>query len=255
MRIIFVTLLLVFAGTLYSQPLITEDRKFLKVSTDVIKQEHDFYLPALPGKQITRFVKWEYEYKNGRPTAERSFTAGNKLWTEQWFEYNQEGWLIKDSAYDPSFPKFDYTSNYEYDDKGRLSKVTWVNKMSGKTDRVDSYKKYKGENTYQKLSEFFGDDTKIKYTSVFENGLKQKVIHQNGFPPVVYEYDSTGLLTAINSKKYFYKLDERGNPVAAVAIERGMRTYHFIRLTYADGLITGSLVPDEAFMQKWNTNK
>jgi hypothetical protein len=90
---------------------------------------------------------------------------------------------------------------------------------------------------------------------VFEGGLKRKIIYKGGFAPASYTYDSTGMLTAINNRKIFYKKDERGNPVATVAIERGRKMYDFIRLTYADGLVTGSLEPDEIFMREWDNKK
>lgn len=242
----------IFIGCAYGQPLIVEDRMYLKVSSDVVKLEQDIYHPKFPGKKLERFIKWEYEYKNGLPIAERSFTTKNTLWTEKKFVYNEDWKLIKDSCWDPSYPGFDYYTKYEYNTKGQLSKVIQIDKTSGKISRADTYKKYKKETSYHKVSEFFGDDGIIKYTSVFEDGLKRLVIHTKGYPPVMYEYDSTRRLQSINSWKFYYKIDGKGNPIASVQIERGMRIYNFIRLTYTDGTVTGSLEPDEAFIQEWD---
>ncbi len=256
MRRLFIAIALFVACSVYGQPLITEDRMFLTVSADIVKLEQDIYLPVFPGKEPKRFIRWEYEYRNGLLTAERSFPAVKEsLWTEQKFEYNADGKLIKDSCSDPSYPGFDFYTKYEYNTEKLLVKAIQINKASGKISRMDTYKKYKKETSYHKVSEFFGDDGVIKYTSVFEHGLKRMVIHTKGFPPVKYEYDSAGRLLSVNNRKFYYKFDKRGNAIASVAIERGMRIYNFIRLTYADGTVTGSLEPDKEFIRMWDNGK
>lgn len=252
---VWIGLFFFFKSCAWGQPLITEDRMYFKISGDVVKLEQDIYLPKFPGKMLERFIKWEYEYNNGLLVAERSFTTKETLWTEMKFEYSEDGKLLKDSCWDPSYPNFDYYTKYEYNNDGQLSKATQINKASGKKSRVDTYRKYKKETSYQKLSEFFGDDGVIKYTSVFEDGLKRMVIHSKGFLPLKYEYDSTGRLVSINNRKFYYKLDEKGNAIASVQIERGMRIYNFIRLTYADGTVSGSLEPDETFITEWDNKK
>lgn len=258
MRILFV-IVLFFSGELYAQPLIPEDRKFIKLSADVVKMEKDIYMPGFNGSKPSHFIRWEFTYSNGRLITERSFMARrlSVISSERKLEYDQEGKVIKDSTSDPSLPQLDYYTSYEYNDKGQLLKAIETSKVNKKLIRVDTYKKYKDEGNYQKVSQFFGDEGKetVQYTSVFEGGLKRKVIYKGGFAPVSYTYDATGILTAINDRKFFYKRDERGNPVAIVAIERGMRMYDFIRLTYADGLVTGSLEPDKLFMQEWDKKK
>jgi hypothetical protein len=252
---LLITAMLITSSS-YGQPLITEDRKYINVSADVAKMEHDIYLPNLSGNKPRRFIRWEYEYKNNKLSAERSFSAvKEKLWTEQKFEYTEDGKLVKDSCSDPSYPKFDYYTLYDYGSNGLLAKVTQINKVSGKVERVDTYRKYRDTNNYELITKISGDDMTIKYTSVFENGLKKMVIHSNGYLPVKYEYDTAGRLIQKNNRKYFYKLDEKGNAIASVEIERGLRTYNFIRLTYTDGTVTGSLEPDEAFIRKFENEK
>ncbi len=259
MRTIILVLLVLLGSVIYGQPIIPEDRMFLKVSKDVVKLEKDIYLPGLNGEQPYHFIRWEYTYSNGLLTAERSYAARklSVIGTEKKLVYNTDGKLIKDSCSDLSLPRLDYYTIYEYNDKGQPLKVTQLGKVKNERIRVDSYKEYKDEGNYQRVSQFFGDEgeTTVQYTSVYEGGLKRKVLYKGGFAQVNYSYDSTGMLTAINNRKIFYKLDERGNPVATVAIERGRRMYDFIRLTYADGLVTGSLEPDEAFILKWDNEK
>lgn len=58
-----------------------------------------------------------------------------------------------------------------------------------------------------------------------------------------------------NTSKYFYKMDERGNAIATVQLERGMTIYNFIRITYTDGTVTGSLDPDKNFIHEWDNRK
>jgi hypothetical protein len=253
---LLIAAIFVSVSSVFAQPLIIEDRRYVKVSADVVSMEQDIYLPSLRGSKPKRFIRWEYQYKNKQVLTERSFSAAKgTLWTEQKFAYTDDGKLVKDSCYDPSYPKFDYYTVYEYGKNGLLEKVTTTNRLSGKVDRVDTYKKYKDAYNYECVTKIYGDDIEFKYTSVFENGLKRKVIHTKEYIPVTYEYDTAGRLIAKNSRKYFYKLDKKGNAIAAVEIERGMKTYNFMRLTYADGTVTGSLEPDEEFISKWDSEK
>lgn len=244
------------AGNLYGQPSIPEDRMYLTVSPDVAKLEQDIYLPNFPGKERILFIRWVYDYSKGLLMAERAFMPSDftRLETEKLFKYNSEGKLIRDSTHNPSVPVNDSHTIYEFNSKGILIETTQLNTTSQQVYRIDTYKKYRSETSYEKVSQFFGDDNKktIQYTSVYENGFKKMVIYGKGFPPVQYEYDSDGRLIMKNSRKYFYKLDERGNAIATVQIERGMRIYNFIRITYTDGAVTGSLDPDTAFIQKWD---
>lgn len=252
---VWIDLFFFFNSCAWGQPRVAEDRMYLRIAPDVVKLEQDIYLPKFPGKKLERLVKWEYEYKNGLLVSERSFTPKETLWTEMKFEYSEDGKLLKDSCWVPSYPAFDFYTNYEYNINGQLSKATQINKASGKKSRVDTYSKYKKGASYHKLSQFFGDDGVINYTSVFEDGLKRMVIHSKGFPPLKYEYDSTGRLLSINSRKFNYKLDKKGNAIASVQIERGMRIYNFIRLTYADGTVCGGIKPDETFIDEWDNKK
>ncbi|WP_290790815.1 hypothetical protein [Flavihumibacter sp. UBA7668] len=236
----------------FAQPIIVEDRNYLKVSADVVKLEQDIYHPKFPGKQLDFFTKWEYVYKNGLPESERSFTARKSLWTEKNYFYNDQGKLIKDSCWDPSFTQFNNYTIYEYNKDGLLAKAIQTGSLSGKIGRIDTYSKYKQVGTYQITSTFYGDDQIVKYTSVYEDGLKRMVIHSKGFLPVKYTYDADGRLLTLNNRKFYYKLDTKGNPIASVQIERGMRIYHFMRLTYSDGSITGTLEPDVEFINNWD---
>lgn len=257
-----IKLLLVFVFALstrvYGQPMIPEDRMFLKVSPDVVKLEQDIYHPTFPGKEPTHFIRWVYSYSQGLLVVERAFSAQDLgiAQTEKIFEYNAEGRLIKDSTIHSSLPQLNSCTTYEYDAKGMLIKATERNTTSIEVHRVDTYLKYKHRTTYEKTSQFFGDNgkTTVKYTSIYKNGLKQ-LVYSNGFAPVQYEYDSTGNLIARNARQYFYKLDNAGNANATVQIERGFRIYNFIRITYVDGTVTGSLEPDKDFIQEWDNQK
>jgi hypothetical protein len=236
----------------FSQPVIVEDRNYLKMSADVVKLEQEIYHPKYPGKQLDLFIKWEYVYKNGLLVSEKSFTTRKSLWTEKKYVYNEVGKLVKDSCWDPSYPPYNYYTVYDYNKDGLLTKAIQIGSLSGKVGRIDTYNKYKQVGNYQKASTFFGDDQTIKYTSVVEGGLKREVIHSKEFLPVKYTYDAAGRLLSINNRKFYYKLDAKGNPIASVQIERGMRIYHFMRLTYADGSVSGTLEPDEEFINKWD---
>lgn len=247
---------LALSNNIYGQPVIPEDRMYLKVSPDVVKLEQDIYLPNFPGKEPTHFIRWIYDYTHGLLIAERAFSSADlaRMDVEKLFEYDRDDKVIKDNSHNPSLPELNSQTTYEYNAKGMLIKATQVNTTTKEVHRVDTYRKYKDQTSYEMISQFFGDDNKktVKYTSVYENGLKQTVIYDNGFPSVRYEYDSTGKLIVRNTRKYFYKLDERGNAIATVQIERGMRIYNFIRITYADGIVTGSLEPDKDFIQQWD---
>ena len=250
---------LFITGYTYGQSLNTDDRMFLKISADIVKLEQDIYLPKLAGNTFKPFVRWEYEYKNGLLTTERSYDfkrAGAVLWTERKIEY-KDGKRVADSVNDILFPTTSYYTTYTYNKKGWLVETSQVDKTSKKISRIDLYKNYRDETSYKKSSQFYGEDNKKtrSYISVFENGLKRSVVYSRDFLAVKYEYDSSGMLTARGSRKYFYKLDKRGNPIACVGIENGMRMYDFMQLTYADGLVTGSLVPDAQFMEQWDAKK
>lgn len=252
------TILFLFENT-YGQPIIPEDRMYLKVSPDVIKLEQDIYHPNFPGKKPAHFIRWVYSYSNGLLIAERAFPASDltQLETEKLFEYTDAGTLIRDSTRHLSLPQLNSNSTYEYNSKDILTKVVEMNTGSRAVIRLDTYGKYKRVNDYSKVSQFFDDNHKksVRYTSLYERGQKQVIFFENGFAPQYYRYDSAGRLVQKNSRSYFYKLDERGNAIAVVQIERGMRIYNFIRNTYVDGTVTGSLDMDENFIQEWDQRK
>ncbi|MBN8650590.1 MAG: hypothetical protein J0L67_04145 [Cytophagales bacterium] len=252
------TILFLFENT-YGQPIIPEDRMYLKVSPDVIKLEQDIYHPNFPGKKPAHFIRWMYSYSNGLLIAERAFPASDltQLETEKLYEYTDAGKLIRDSTGYVLLPQLNSYSTYEYNSKGRVTKVVEMNSHSHAIIRVDTYGKYASANDYSKVSQFFGDDHKksIRYTSLYERGQKQAILFENGFSTQYYKYDSVGRLVEKNNRTYFYKLDDRGNAIAVVQIERGMRIYNFIRNTYVDGTVTGSLELDENFIQEWDNQK
>lgn len=247
------------SSSLYGQPLIPEDRAYLKVGDDVAKLEQDIYHPSFPGTEPTHFIRWVYEYAGGLLMAERAFLSSDltRMDTEKLFEYNKEGKITSNHTRHASLPELNSLTTYEYNSEGRLIKVTQSNTISKEVYRLDTYQKYKDQTSYEQTSQFFGDDNKktVKYTSVYKNGLKQSVIFKDGYPPVYYQYDTTGNLIARNARKLFYKQDERGNAIATVQLERGMRIYNFIRITYTDGTVTGSLEPDKVFIQEWDNRK
>jgi hypothetical protein len=248
-----------FAGDALGQPSITEDRMYLHISSDIVKSEQDIYLPNLSAGEPVHFIRWVYEYRNGLLISETALSAPD--WTridaKKIFEYDEEGRIVKDSTYHPSLPRLNSQTTYEYNSKGQLLKAVEVNATTNEVYRLDTYSKYTTTTSYQKASQFFGDDNKktIKYVSVYENGFKQQVIYAKQFAPINYQYDAAGRLVAKDGKKYFYKIDDRGNAVATVQIQYGIRIYNFFRNTYADGTITGSLEPDKDFIQEWDNQK
>jgi hypothetical protein len=261
MKSLIFTLILVTTNAVYGQPVITEDRFYLKISADVTKVQQDIYQPNFPGKTPVQFIRWEYVYRNGMILNEKSFRPANGLTfaepTEKFFIYSDRGVLIRDSCIAPGYPRLDYITVYQHNQRGQLTKMIETNTVRKKVERVNTFKNYNGVKTYQVVSQFFADDDKksLRYTSVFVNGFKQQVFFDKAFVPIIYQYDDKGFLIAKNNRKYFYKLDERGNPIAVVEIERGMRIYNFISLTYTDGLVTGGLHADEDFIKKWDSWK
>jgi hypothetical protein len=240
----------------YAQPPVTEDRMYIKFSPDVVKVEWDIYLPTLSGDKPRPFITWEYGYRSGLLISTKSISAANKkLWTEQYFEYDSTGKLIKDSSSDLSFPKFDSYTLYQYNKAGLLTKSTNFDRLTGNVERTDKYNSYNGSDNYKRVTEIFGDDFNIKYTSTIKNGLKISIAFKGAYLPITYSYDSIGRLVIKNSRRYFYKLDSKGNPIASVEIESMGKVFNFMRITYADGTITGSLKTDEEFINEWSTKK
>lgn len=236
-----------------AQPMIPEDRNYFTLSTDVILFEQDIYLPSLSAEKPSRFVRWVYQYDQGKLTEERSYAKNNLQdyeFRKRWVYYN--GKLVSDSSRFPSQPLSNAFASYEYDEKGRLLKVTQIDLAKWTPNRTDVYHKYRAEGSFQVQSQFYGDDGKpsVSYTSMFEKGRKTSVSFGGRFPPLSYSYDEAGRLTAINDKKFLYKTDARGNPIAVVITQRGLRTYHFFRITYRDGTITGTLDPDTALFSE-----
>lgn len=238
----------------YSQPIIAEDRMYVKISADLIKLEQDIYFPAAAGKRPSYLISWQYDFLRGKLQAERSFTAGRaSVYTSEKKYVYQNGQLIKDSMYTPAGTVFGSCTNYRYNEKGWLMEAIQVSTQSGEMIRKDRFK-YRTATSYVKVSQFFGDDQQptIRYTSHYKDGFKIKVEYTGGLPSVNYVYDENGFLIEKNNKHFYYKLDLRGNPVASVAIEKGMYKFEFMRLTYADGTVTGALTPDEAFIRQWS---
>lgn len=256
---LFVILFLLATGLTHAQANIAEDRMYFKISPDVVKVEQDIYLPKLSRDKPRHLIRWVYDYRGGLLITERSYTSPNATLgtSEKIIRYNKAGKIIKDSLFTEQGSQFGSYTEYEYDNKAFLKKAVQKFTNSKETIRIDTYSKYKGEKTYEKFSQFFDDDNNksVAYTSVFEEGIKRSVIFKNDYPPILYRYDDSGLLVTKGNRKFFYKTDERGNPTASVAIENGMRIYNFFRLTYADGLVTGSLAPDEEFVKKWDNEK
>lgn len=258
-KVLFVLTAIFPTENTYGQPSIPEDRMYLKISPDFAKLEQNIYLPNFPGHEPTHFIQWIYVYKHGLLISEKAFLAYDltRLDTERIFKYNSQGKIVKDSSYYPSLPELNTYTTYAYNAKGMLIQATKRKTSNEEVQRIDNYQKYKDEGTYEMTCQFFGDDNKktVKYSSIYKNGLKQTIIFSNGFAPTHYEYDLAGKLIVRNSRKYFYKLDERGNAIATVEIERGMRIYNFMRITYADGTVTGNLEPDKDFIQEWDNRK
>lgn len=256
MNKILVLIFLISAVDAGSQPLITEDRMYLKVSADVMKVEQDIYLPASAGMLPRYLISWQYDFLQGKLQAERSYTAGRaSVYTSEKKYIYQSGQLIKDSMYTPAGTVFGSYTNYRYNENGRLVEATQISTTSGEMIRKDHFK-YDSATSYEKISQFFGDDQQptARYTSFYSDGNKIRVTYTGNFPSVNYAYDEKGFLIEKNNRRYYYKLDVRGNPVASVAIEKGMYKFEFMRLTYTDGAVTGSLTPDEAFIRQWSNS-
>lgn len=248
-----------FFGTIrvHSQPIIAEDRMYLKISTDVIKLEQDIYLPAAAGMRPGHLISWQYDFLQGNLQAERSFTAGRtSVYTSEKKFIYQNSQLLKDSMYTPAGTVFGSYTSYRYNEKGWLVEAVQVSTRSGEMIRKDKFK-YRSATSYEKVSQFFGDDQEptIRYTSHYKDGFKIRVDNTGIFPSINYVYDEKGFLIEKNNKRFYYKLDQRGNPVASVAIAKGMYKFEFMRLTYADGTVTGSLTPDEAFIRQWSSTE
>lgn len=245
---------LISAVHAHSQPLIMEDRMYLKVDKDVIKLEQDIYLPAPAGILPRYLIGWQYDFLQGNLLAERAYTSERTVLTSIKRFIYQNGQLIKDSLYTPKRTVFGSYTNYRYNEKGLLVETTQTSTSSRKTIRKDHFK-YEDATSYEKVSQFFGDDQQptVSYTSFYKDGNKIRVDNSGNFPSVNYAYDEKGFLIEKNNMRYHYKLDLKGNPVASVAIENGMYRFEFMRLTYADGTVSGSLTPDEAFIRQWST--
>jgi hypothetical protein len=144
-------IVLFFSGELYAQPVIPEDRQYVKLTADVVKMEKDIYLHGFNGSKPHHFMRWEYTYSNGRLITERSFAVRrlSVVATEKNMAYDRDGKLVKDSFSDRSLPQLDYYTSYEYNDKGQPFKTTGISKLKKEQIQVDTYKKYKDEGNYE----------------------------------------------------------------------------------------------------------
>lgn len=101
------------------------------------------------------------------------------------------------------------------------------------------------------MSHLFDDAKSVKGISVFENDLIELISYDESFSPVWYDYDSTGLLILKGYRSFFCKLDHCGSPITSVAMERGMKKYEVIGLTYTGGAVTEGLELDKEFILDW----
>ncbi|GAA4765986.1 MULTISPECIES: hypothetical protein [Flavobacterium] len=249
---------------------------------DVIKVEESLYKFNKETKEFVRENAYTTEIKNTyfqKQTLE-SYFGENRVFGEYWYRYNPD-FTIKEIEYKPMEGKFGYpmkflfqhekgklrkmiaegiqTTFYEYNKNGNLIKEIQKDSRNEVVKTI-WYQDYTNKNTYQKIIKN-NEVTDASTTKEFyENGmLKRKEFVSGDFKSQTnYTYDAyNNVLSQVyhdgSRIDYNYELDAKNNRIKIAKLSQALpedNSFTFVKITYADGTISGSAELDLDFVKK-----
>ncbi len=251
-------------------------------SDDVIKVEESLYKFNKETKEFARENAYTTEIKNTyfqKQTLE-SYFGENRLIGEYGYRYNPD-FTIREIEYKPIEGKFGYpmkflfhyekgklskmiaegmqTTFYEYDKNGNLIKEIQKD-LRNEVIKTIWYQDYTNKNAYQKIIK--NNEVKDPSTTkeFYENGvLKRKEFVSGDFKSQTnYTYDAyNNVLSKVYDDgsriDYNYELDAKNNRIKIAKLSQALpedNSFTFIKITYADGTISGSAELDLDFVKK-----
>ncbi|ESU19511.1 hypothetical protein FCR2A7T_16660 [Flavobacterium cauense R2A-7] len=152
-------------------------------------------------------------------------------------------------------------TDYEYDAKGNLRKETEKD-LYGNVTEIADYFKYTAPKTYEKTKISYDANKKVTFTTkeTFVNG---KVVLKTAQSETLtwkntFEYDSYGnlihqLYDDASELRYHYEFDAKNNRIKIAKLSPSQPEDHsftFVKITYADGTISGDTAVDYDFIKK-----
>ena len=250
-------------------------------SNDVIKVEESLYKFNKETKGFVRENTYITEIKNTyfqKQTLE-SYFGENRLIGEYQYHYNPD-FTIKEIAYKSVEGKFGYpmkflfqyekgklrkmiaegmqTTFYEYDKNG--NRIKEIEKdLRNEVVKTILYQKYTNKQTYQKIIK---NNDASTTTEFYENGvLKRKEFVSDGFNSETdYTYDAyknvwSQVYDDGSRIDFRYELDAKNNRNKIAKLSKAQpedNSFTFIKITYADGTISGSTNLDLDFVKKYD---
>lgn len=163
-------------------------------------------------------LQYDFAYENGRIVGVEVFTTrdgnpyGDAVQT-YWFDYDDQGRLIREQICFSGSYQGTFTNQYTYDDQGRIASVAYTGNGQ--------------DGEYSSTQRFTHYDNQIVTVEIAETGEDQQELH----------YYNANQFLELDSQFSLFQKDAQGNVIVAQEMQDGIRreyTYQAIEVTRAD---------------------